>query len=202
MLAGSRTPYDAVNEQHSRRCGVTTAGRPRLWWAAVAQGGVALRIHIRGRSRPLVLFGATVLLIVFIVRLARNASICPLARDGRTMPSASNSRSCGVTTAGRRCHRGQRSLKGESPFECISEGEPRSRLVWRKDTSSIVLVVRLAHNAAICSLAHDGRTMPSASSTFTFVESQRRGDRGPPWAAVVSGSTPSTGDANGIIISY
>ena len=72
MFAGSWRPYQAVSEQHSRRCGVTTAGRPLPRWAAVAQGGVALRMHIS------------------------------LARDGRNMSSASSTSSrCGVTTAGR-----------------------------------------------------------------------------------------------------
>ena len=42
---------------------------------------------------------------------------------------------------------------------------------------SIVLIVRLAHNASICSLARDGRAMPSANSTVAVVESKRRGDR-------------------------
>ena len=37
-IAGSRPPYYAVSEQHSRRCGVTTAGQPSPLWAVVAQG--------------------------------------------------------------------------------------------------------------------------------------------------------------------
>ena len=50
-------------------------------------------------------------------------SICLLARDGRTTPSASST----VTVVelqrrGDRCHDGPRSLKGESPFVCVSEG--------------------------------------------------------------------------------
>ena len=63
MLAGSRRSYHAVSEQHSLRCGVTTAGRSRPRWAAVAHGGVALRMHIRGGSHPLALFGAKILLV-------------------------------------------------------------------------------------------------------------------------------------------
>ena len=55
--------YHAVSEKHSCRCGVTTAGRPRPRWAAVTRGEVTLRTHIRGRSRPLALFGAKTLLV-------------------------------------------------------------------------------------------------------------------------------------------
>ena len=48
-------------------------------------------------------------------------SICLLARDGRTMPSASST--IAVVESQRRGdhrHGGRRSLKGESPFACIS----------------------------------------------------------------------------------
>ena len=63
MLADSRWPYHVVSEQHSRRCEVTTTGRPLPRWAAVAQGGVGLRMHIRGWSRPLAPFDTNTLLV-------------------------------------------------------------------------------------------------------------------------------------------
>ena len=47
----------------------------------------------------------------------------------------------------------------------------------------IVFITCLAHNASMCLLARDGRTMPSANSAVVVVESQRRGNRryvGPP----------------------
>ena len=54
MLAGSRWPYHAVSEQHSRRCGVRTAEQlPR--WAAFAQRGVAYPFHFIGLGRLLAL---------------------------------------------------------------------------------------------------------------------------------------------------
>ena len=57
------------------------------------------------------------------VRLAHNASIRLLARDGRTMPSASSTVAVvDSQRRGDRGHGGPRSLKGESPFVCISEG--------------------------------------------------------------------------------
>ena len=62
MLACSRRPYHAVNEQHSRRCGVITVVRPLPRWTAVAQGGVALRMHIR-EGHPLALVGAKILIV-------------------------------------------------------------------------------------------------------------------------------------------
>ena len=78
-----------------------------------------------------------------------------------------------------RRHGGPRSLKGSRPWYDYTchRVEPPSRLVWRKDTYSIVFIVRLAHTTSICLLARDGRTMPSANSTVTDVESQRRGNR-------------------------
>ena len=88
--------------------------------------------------------------IVFRVHLAPNASICLLARDGHTMPSMSSTVAVVEThQRGDRCHGGPRSVKGESPFACISEGEPPSRLGWRKDTSSIVFIVRFVPIASI-----------------------------------------------------
>ena len=49
------------------------------------------------------------------------ASICLLACDGRTMPSASNTIAVLESQRrGDRRHGGRRSLKGESPFACIS----------------------------------------------------------------------------------
>ena len=65
--------------------------------------------------------------------------------------------------------------------------ESPSCLAWRKDTYSIVFMVRSAHTASICSLARDGRTMPSASSKVAVVEAQRPSNRRPPWAAVAQG---------------
>ena len=63
------------------------------------------------------------------------------------------------------------------PSHAYHRVESPSRLVWREDTYSIVLTVRSAHIASICLLARDGRTMPSAISTVTVVESQWWGDR-------------------------
>ena len=91
---------------------------------------------------------------------------------------------------GDRGHGGPRSVKGESPFACISEGEPASRLGWHKDTYSIVFIVHLVPNASICSLARDGRTMPSASSTVVVVESQPRRDRCHGWPWSLKGVSP------------
>ena len=176
MLAGSRRPYHAVNEQHHRRCGVTTAGRPRPRWAAVAQGAVTFRMHITGWSRPLVLFGAKeTSRIIF-----HTTSICLLAHDGRTMPSVpcrqreaqlplwSHNRGATAATVGRGHSR------GSHPSYAYQRAESPSRPVWRKDTSRIVFIVRLAHNASICYLARNDRTRPSASSTVAAVTPQRR----------------------------
>ena len=124
MLAGSRWLYDAISEQHSRRCGVTTARRPPPRWAAVLQGEVTLRIHIS---------------IVFIVRLAHNTSICSLARDGRTMPSTSSTVAVVESQPrGDRGHGGPRSLRGSHPSYAYQRAEPPSRPVWRTDNSRTV----------------------------------------------------------------
>ena len=48
MLTGSRWPYYAVSQQLSRRCRVTTAGQPPPRLLAVAQGRVALYLHVIG----------------------------------------------------------------------------------------------------------------------------------------------------------
>ena len=155
MLAGSRRPYRAVSEQHSRRCEVTTAGRPPPRRAAVAQGGVALRMHIS---------------IVFGVRLAHNTSICLVARDGRTMPSASST----VAVVESQRQGDPRHGGGRPPprWAAVTQGGGALRIYI-----SIVFIVRLAHTTSICSLARHGRTLPSANSTVAVVESQRRGNR-------------------------
>ena len=57
------------------------------------------------------------------VRLAHNASIRLLARDGRTMPSASSTVAVVESQRrGDRGHGGLLTLKEESPFACISGG--------------------------------------------------------------------------------
>ena len=96
-----------------------------------------------------------------------------LARDSRTTPSERRAVAV-VESQGwdDHCHGGQRSLKGESPFLCISDG--RTAL----STSRIAVTVFLTHNASSCWLVCDGCTIPSASSAVTVAESQRRGDRG------------------------
>ena len=122
MLAGSRRPYHAASEQHSHRCGVTTAEQLPPRWAAVGQRGVALSIHIIGWSHPLALFGAKTLKISsLIVRLDHTAAICLLARDARTMPSVSSI--VAVVESQQwddRHHGGPRSLKGQSPLVSTS----------------------------------------------------------------------------------
>ena len=106
-------------------------------------------------------------------------SICLLAHDGRTMPSTNSAvavvdpqRWVTAATVGHGCSRGSR------PSCAYPRVEPPSRLMWRKDTSGTVFIVRLAHTESICSLVGDGITMPSASSTVAVVESQRRTNRG------------------------
>ena len=76
------------------------------------------------------------------------------------------------------------------PSYAYQKAEPPTRPVWRKYTSSIVFIVHLAHDASICSLARDGRTTPSASSTASVVESQRRGDRGHGGQRSLTGESP------------
>ena len=96
----------------------------------------------------------------------------------RAMPSANNTVAVVESQRrGNRHHGGRRSLKGSRPSYAYHRVESPYRLVWRKDTSRVVFIVRLALTASICSLAPDGRTMPSASSTVTVVESQRRDGR-------------------------
>ena len=59
--------------------------------------------------------------IVFGVRLAHNTSICLVARDGRTMPSASST--VAVVESQRQGdprHGGPQSLKEEAPFAFTS----------------------------------------------------------------------------------
>ena len=95
---------------------------------------------------------------------------------------------------------GRGGSRGSHPSYAYTRAEPSCRPVWRKDASSIVFIVRLDHNASMCSLARDGRTTPSVSSTVAVVESQRRGDRwhdgprslmgGSPFACISEGRTP------------
>ena len=101
------------------------------------------------------------------------ATTVPCRQRAAQSPLWSHKSGVTASTVGRGHSRGSR------PSYAYHRVESPSCLVWRKDNSStgIVFIVRLAHTASICSLARDGRTMPSASSTVAFVESQRRGDR-------------------------
>ena len=80
--------------------------------------------------------------------------------------------------------------RGSHPPYAYQRAEPPSRPVWRKNTSSIAIYVRLDHNASICSLARDARTTPSVSNTVAVVESQRRGDRGHGGPRSLKGESP------------
>ena len=192
MFAGSWRPYQAVSEQHSRRCGVTTAGRPLPRWAAVAQGESPFACISEGEPPSRLVWHKNTSSIVFIVHLAHNESICSLARDGRTMPSASST--VAVVDSQRRgdcCPTVSRGRsRGSRPSYAYQRVEPSSRPVWRKRTSRIIFAVRLAHITYICLLAHDGRTMPSTSSTVAVVESQPRGDRGHGGPRSLKGKSP------------
>ena len=104
------------------------------------------------------------------VRLAHNASIRLLARDGRTMPSASST----VAVVESQRQGDPRHGGGRPPprWAAVTQGGGALRIYI-----SIVFIVRLAHTTSICSLARHGRTLPSANSTVAVVESKRRGDR-------------------------
>ena len=67
--------------------------------------------------------------------------------------------------------RGHGRSRGSHPSFAYRWGEPPPRLAWRKDTSSIVFIVHLANNESISSLACDGRSRPSESSTVAVVDS-------------------------------
>ena len=169
--------------------GVATAAPRRV---TVAQAGVALRIHIRGRSRPLALFGAKeTSSIIFTVRLAHTSSICLLAREGRTMPSTSSTVAVVESPPrGDRGYGGPRSRKGESPFVYISEGGAAlsSCLVQRYFLSSLLYAWPVMRPYA--------RWLATAvpcrqQATVAVVESQRRGDAATVGSGRSRGSRPS-----------
>ena len=89
--------------------------------AIVAHIGVALRLPIP---------------IVFIVCLALTAFICSLAHEGRTMLLANSSVAVVASQRRGNHHHGWwRSLKGESPFPCMSYGGFHFSPCWRKEQS-------------------------------------------------------------------
>ena len=194
-----------IRDSHN---GGATAAPRRV---TVAQGGVALRIHIRGRSRPLALFGAKetsihirgrsrplalfgakeTSSIIFTVRLAHTTSICLLARERRTMPSTSSTVAVMESPPrGDRGYGGPRSRKAESPFVYISEGGAAlsSCLVQRYFLSSLLYAwpvmrpySRWLATAVPC----------RQQATVAVVESQRRGDAATVGSGRSRGSRPS-----------
>ena len=100
--------------------------------------------------------------------------------------SEQRSRRCGVTTTGQPPLRWATVAQGSRPSYAYHSFESPSLFMWREDTFSIVFIKRLANNALMCSLACDGPTMPSASSTLKVVQSRRR-------ATAMKGSVYSRG---------
>ena len=171
MLADSRWPYHAVSEQHRRRCRVTTAGLPQPRWAAVAEGGVALRMDIIGWSRPFALLGVKTRTVsslwytwaIMLLCAHWLTTVVPCRPRAAQSPLWSDNGGATAARVGRGRSRGSR------PSYAYHSVQSPSRPVWRIDTSSTVFTVFLAHNASTCSLAGDGRAMPSANSAVAVV---------------------------------